>query len=408
MSDRVAVIDKGRFRQIGTPARYLRAAGEPLHRRVHRRIASSCRSRCAAAPRTTGDRPLRLAEPPRHPCGRAVSRRAAGEAQAAQAGGERLATQRLRRHRARRSSTRARARCSTSTWPTSDEVAIRQPATSAVPALPAPGHAGPARPCRQATRSSCPRSARHDRDAAPRRRRPCAATRPECTEARPPTARRGAARDARARGARRAGPAADRRRRAGADRLAVLAVVPHADRTSRSSTTCACCTRSYTLTLQTTFELSFLVTAICIALGYPLAYLIAQARPRIAALLLLLVLFPVWTSLLVRCYAWLVLLQRRGVVNTWLTDMGLIDTPLQAHAQLHRHHHRHGAHHAAVHGAAALRARCAPSASRLHARRGEPRRLAGEGVLAHVRAALAARAWRPASSSSSCCASAST
>lgn len=86
---------------------------------------------------------------------------------------------------------------------------------------------------------------------------------------------------------------------------------------------------NYLLTLQTTFELSFLVTAICIVLGYPLAYLIAQARPRIAALLMLLVLFPVWTSLLVRCYAWLVLLQRRGVVNTWLQDAGLIETPLR-------------------------------------------------------------------------------
>jgi len=86
---------------------------------------------------------------------------------------------------------------------------------------------------------------------------------------------------------------------------------------------------TYTLTLQTTFELSFLVTAICIALGYPLAYLIAQVRPRLAAVLLLLVLFPVWTSLLVRCYAWLVLLQRRGVVNSWLQDMGLIDAPLR-------------------------------------------------------------------------------
>jgi ABC-type spermidine/putrescine transport system permease subunit I len=86
---------------------------------------------------------------------------------------------------------------------------------------------------------------------------------------------------------------------------------------------------SYMLTLRTTFELSFLVTIICIALGYPLAFLIAQARPRMAAVMLILVLFPVWTSLLVRCYAWLVLLQRRGLVNTWLTDLGIVDRPLQ-------------------------------------------------------------------------------
>lgn len=86
---------------------------------------------------------------------------------------------------------------------------------------------------------------------------------------------------------------------------------------------------SYVITLRTTFELSVLVTIVCIVLGYPLAYVIAQARDRVAALLLLLVLFPIWTSLLVRCYAWLVLLQRRGLINTWLADLGLIDGPLR-------------------------------------------------------------------------------
>lgn len=86
---------------------------------------------------------------------------------------------------------------------------------------------------------------------------------------------------------------------------------------------------NYLLSMQTTFELSFLVTAICILLSYPLAYLMTQVRPRMAAFLLMLVLFPVWTSLLVRCYAWLVLLQRRGLVNSWLQDAGLIDGPLR-------------------------------------------------------------------------------
>lgn len=86
---------------------------------------------------------------------------------------------------------------------------------------------------------------------------------------------------------------------------------------------------SYTISLQTTFELTFLVTGICVLLGYPLAYLTAQVKQRTASILLLFVLFPVWTSLLVRCYAWLVLLQRRGLINTWLTDAGLIDLPLR-------------------------------------------------------------------------------
>ncbi|MEZ5843761.1 MAG: ABC transporter permease [Hyphomicrobiaceae bacterium] len=86
---------------------------------------------------------------------------------------------------------------------------------------------------------------------------------------------------------------------------------------------------TYTLSLQTTFELSVLVTLICIVLAYPIAYIMTQTGRRMTAVLLTLVLFPIWTSLLVRCYAWLVLLQRRGVVNTWLEDAGLIEQPLR-------------------------------------------------------------------------------
>ncbi len=86
---------------------------------------------------------------------------------------------------------------------------------------------------------------------------------------------------------------------------------------------------AYYKSFQTTFELSFLVTGLCILLGYPYAYLMAQAPGIWRHLLLVAVLFPFWTSLLVRTYAWLVLLQRRGLVNTWLGDMGLIDQPLR-------------------------------------------------------------------------------
>lgn len=86
---------------------------------------------------------------------------------------------------------------------------------------------------------------------------------------------------------------------------------------------------SYQLTLLSTFQLAFVVTAICLLLGYPLAYLTAQMPARAASLVLLCVLFPFWTSLLVRTYAWLVILQRRGIVNTWLENLGLIDEPLR-------------------------------------------------------------------------------
>jgi ABC-type spermidine/putrescine transport system permease subunit I len=86
---------------------------------------------------------------------------------------------------------------------------------------------------------------------------------------------------------------------------------------------------SYRITLVTTFQLAGVVTGVCLLLGYPLAYLMSQISSRWAGLVMLCVLFPFWTSLLVRTYAWLVLLQRRGQINTWLQQMGLIDEPLR-------------------------------------------------------------------------------
>jgi len=77
-----------------------------------------------------------------------------------------------------------------------------------------------------------------------------------------------------------------------------------------------------------TFETSALVTMICVLLGYPLAYCLSQMPQKWSGILMLGVLVPFWTSLLVRTYAWLVLLQRRGIVNTLLVESGLIHQPI--------------------------------------------------------------------------------
>jgi len=87
--------------------------------------------------------------------------------------------------------------------------------------------------------------------------------------------------------------------------------------------------RSYSRIFVTTFQVSFLTTAICVLIGYPLAYFMSQMPPRIASLCMLAVLLPFWTSLLVRTYAWLVLLQRQGLVNEWGMALGLWDAPLK-------------------------------------------------------------------------------
>ena len=77
-----------------------------------------------------------------------------------------------------------------------------------------------------------------------------------------------------------------------------------------------------------TFEIALLVTGICLLLGYPLGFLIATTTPTWATLGFIFVLLPLWTSVLVRTYAWMVLLGRNGVFNRWLIDGGIISDPL--------------------------------------------------------------------------------
>jgi ABC-type spermidine/putrescine transport system permease subunit I len=82
---------------------------------------------------------------------------------------------------------------------------------------------------------------------------------------------------------------------------------------------------AYVRIFVTTFEVAALVTGVCLLLGYPVAYCLAQLPRRWSGILMLCVLVPFWTSLLVRTYAWLVLLQRKGLINSALVDLGITD-----------------------------------------------------------------------------------
>ena len=82
--------------------------------------------------------------------------------------------------------------------------------------------------------------------------------------------------------------------------------------------------RSFALT----FEISLLVTALALVLGYPIAYAASSVPRGWSILILAMVVLPFWTSVLVRAYAWLALLQRNGVINHLLQDLGLIHEPL--------------------------------------------------------------------------------
>lgn len=85
---------------------------------------------------------------------------------------------------------------------------------------------------------------------------------------------------------------------------------------------------SYYSILLTTFEVSLIVTLICVVLGYPCAYLIAQMPQGLAVFCLALIVIPFWTSLLVRTYAWLVLLNSNGPINEMLMWLNVTSEPL--------------------------------------------------------------------------------
>jgi putative spermidine/putrescine transport system permease protein len=81
--------------------------------------------------------------------------------------------------------------------------------------------------------------------------------------------------------------------------------------------------------LGRTLWIAGLVTVATLLLGFPTAYVISLAPARVAALMLLMVLLPLWTSLLVRTTAWVVLLQTDGVINQLLLTLGLTTEKLQ-------------------------------------------------------------------------------
>jgi ABC-type spermidine/putrescine transport system permease subunit I len=85
----------------------------------------------------------------------------------------------------------------------------------------------------------------------------------------------------------------------------------------------------YLEVLWITFEISFIVTVLTLVFGYALAYVIYRASNRVRLILLAFVLLPFWTSLIVRTFTFIILLQREGVVNDVLLSMGLISEPLQ-------------------------------------------------------------------------------
>ena len=81
--------------------------------------------------------------------------------------------------------------------------------------------------------------------------------------------------------------------------------------------------------LGRTLFIAFSVTVATLILGYPVAYVLTIASPRVGQVMMLMVLLPLWTSLLVRTTAWVVLLQTDGIINDSLMAIGLTSQKLQ-------------------------------------------------------------------------------
>lgn len=85
----------------------------------------------------------------------------------------------------------------------------------------------------------------------------------------------------------------------------------------------------YWISYLKSVKIATISTFLCLLLGYPMAYGIAQAGTTARNLLLLLVILPFWTSFLLRVYAWMGMLSTHGVINNLLIWIGLIDQPLK-------------------------------------------------------------------------------
>jgi putative spermidine/putrescine transport system permease protein len=85
---------------------------------------------------------------------------------------------------------------------------------------------------------------------------------------------------------------------------------------------------TYLRVFLNTFMVAGVVTIVSIVIGYPVAWLLAIMPERWSRIVLAIIILSMWTNLLARTYAWMVLLQRTGVINKTLMGLGLIDQPL--------------------------------------------------------------------------------
>ena len=80
---------------------------------------------------------------------------------------------------------------------------------------------------------------------------------------------------------------------------------------------------TYLLIFWRSLKLALISTAVCLVMGYPIAYIIARAPARAQKLMITLIMIPMWMNFLIRTYAWMTILQDTGILNGLLGGLGL-------------------------------------------------------------------------------------
>lgn len=78
----------------------------------------------------------------------------------------------------------------------------------------------------------------------------------------------------------------------------------------------------YLKVLVRSVNLAFISTLICLIIGYPMAYIISREKPKKRNIMVLMFVIPMWMNFLLRTYAWLTLLGKNGLINTFITKLG--------------------------------------------------------------------------------------
>ena len=81
--------------------------------------------------------------------------------------------------------------------------------------------------------------------------------------------------------------------------------------------------RTYLLIFMRSVKLAVISTVICLLMGYPIAYIMARAKERTQKTMVTLIMIPMWMNFLIRTYAWMTILQDTGILNGFLSTLGI-------------------------------------------------------------------------------------